>query len=182
MNNELKELIKMSCLAGEPNTDAKNFIYEKATQHNISKQECDIYISGFLTNVNKDMSSKTHIYGYILYFSAFWDVFWGLSLTKYDQNLGFIVMFFGAVMYYFSFRLMEKNSLTTKILGLLVVGESTFILTMVVLKLLQTHSSSLIIFFTWSILTILILILFRRILLPEKIASKIDNLLIKNKN
>ena len=114
MDNNLKELIEMSCVSGKIDNESRNLIYKKADELNVSKEECDVYISGFLNKnnlANNQSQSKTHIFGYILYFIAFWDVFWSLHLLEYSKTrpFGYCIVFFGALMFYFSFRLMKKK-------------------------------------------------------------------------
>jgi hypothetical protein len=126
MDNNLKELIEMSCLSGKIDNESRNLIYKKADELNVSKEECDVYISGFLNKINlanNQSQSKTHIFGYILYFTAFWDVFWSLHLLEHSKTrpFGYCIVFFGALMFYFSFRLMKKNSLTKKILFFILI-------------------------------------------------------------
>ncbi len=179
MNTELKELIQMSCLSGKVDIENRKLIYKKAEEVNVSKEECDVYISGFLTQANTDnekSNKKTHIFGYLLYFIAFWDVFWSMGLldNRYTKGYGIVVMCFGAVIFYFSFRLMKKNSLTTKVLGIILLSGITYISTVLILNILFNVSNNGWVALLSLFLLITIIILFRRIFLTEKIANKLD--------
>ena len=179
MNTELKELIKMSCLSGKIDIENRKLIYKKAEEFNVSKEECDVYISGFLTQANTDnetSNKKTHIFGYLLYFTAFCDIYWSLFLlgNRYTQGYAIVVIFFGAVIFYFSFRLMKKNSLTTKILGIILLSFITYISTILIFKQIFHIGNNGWIGLLSLLLLIGIIILFRRIFLTEKMANKLD--------
>lgn len=192
MNHELKELIQMSCLSGKLDMENRQLIYQKAEEHNISKQECDIYISGFLTSASNDSNiSKTHIYGYMLYFIAFWDVFWSLSLidNKYTTVYGVFLMCFGLIMLYFSFRLMKKNSVVTKILGIIALSGTSFLSIALIFNnyifdvfpyFSHQQENTCVALLTFFLI-IGIIILFRRFFLTEEIANKVDEVFGKKK-
>jgi uncharacterized membrane protein len=192
MNHELKELIQMSCLSGKLDMENRQLIYQKAEEHNISKQECDIYISGFLTSAsNVSNISKTHIYGYMLYFTAFWELFWSLTLidNEYTTVYGVFLMCFGLIMLYFSFRLMKKNSVATKILAIITLSGTSFASIALIFNeyifdqyrdLSHQAENTIVALMTFFLITI-IMILFRRFFLTEKIANKVDEVFGKKK-
>ena len=185
MNTELKELIQMSCLSGNLDIENRKLIYKKAEEFNVSKEYCDVYISGFLTKANTDTETsnkKTHIFGYLLYFIAFWDVFWSMGLldNRYTKGYGIAVMCFGAVIFYFSFRLMKKNSLTTKVLGIILLSGIVYISTVLIFNLLFNVSNNGWVALLSLFFLITIIILFRRFFLTEKIANKLDVAFGKN--
>jgi uncharacterized membrane protein len=184
MNNELKELIQMSCLSGNIGLENRILIYKKAEEVNISKEECDVYISGFLTKANNEYeksNKKTHIYGYLLYFTAFWDIFWAMSLLdhQYTRGYGITLLCFGAIIFYFSFRLMKKNSMTTKVLGIILLAGITYVFTVLIFNSLFGIRNNGWIGLLSLFLLIGIIIICRRFFLTEKIAKKLDLALSK---
>lgn len=184
MDTNIKELIELSCVSGEITGAKRNLIYKKAEELGISKEECDIYISGFLNKINtaKDKpKNNRHILGYLLYFGAFWDIFWSLHLfqRKITRPYGIFILVLGVVILYFSFKLMKKNSLVTKILSVILLAGVLYLSTVVAFRLLLGIPNNGWIALLFFILFLITIFIFRRVFLMPQTAEKIEKMFTK---
>lgn len=84
MDNATKELIQLSTSGGKIAHDRRDFIYRKAAENGISKEECDIYIDGYLNSKkNADVQAKSHRknWGWWLIIIGVGDFLFGMSLA-----------------------------------------------------------------------------------------------------
>jgi hypothetical protein len=62
MNNELKDLIRLSTINGHIDQNAKQLIYLKAKELGVSQSEVDIYINGYIhEGQSKTVSNKSYV-------------------------------------------------------------------------------------------------------------------------
>ena len=151
MESSIKELIELSTKSGSISLEARNLIYQKAEEKNISKTECDIYIDGYINQINKEdkvINSGNRRWGYWLIICGILDLIWLVinidiinRALKYGIGSGtvFFWIFSIIVILFFGSFLLGELRRFLLIAGILIIGLFAIIPIVVILDLIGIH-------------------------------------------
>jgi hypothetical protein len=92
MDIELKELIRTATISGKLDSASRELIYKKALEKGISEAECNIYIQGFIAEIQNSKDHKSEgkrNYGLWLLIFGILDFIWLVKWSRHlDRDVG----------------------------------------------------------------------------------------------